>query len=458
MSQDILQSVHKVHFTGIGGSGMCPLAEMLLTLGYEVTGSDDYASDNLKRMQSLGIPVTLPLAAGNANHAELVIYTAAIQVDHPELASAAAKGIPLLERAELLGMLTRQYPRTVSVAGTHGKTGTTSMISQILLMADKDPSIFIGGRLPLINANGRAGQSGTMVCEACEFLDHYLNMKTSIGVILNVDADHLDYFGDINGVIASFKKFAQGAEECVIVNADDQNSMAAVKGIPNERLITYGREGDFDWSARNITAKNGAFGDYDLYHNGEFFAHITLGVPGGHNVDNSMAAAAAAYLCGATAEDIAAGLAAFHGAGRRFEFLGTACGVTVADDYAHHPTEITATLSAAKALPYHRVWAVFQPFTFSRTKRLLNEFAEALSAADTAVVCDILGSREQNTYGVSSEHIVQKMVNGVYLPAFDDVVAYLLEQVQEGDLVLTMGGGNVYKCAQQMLRELRAKE
>ncbi|MBE6756963.1 MAG: UDP-N-acetylmuramate--L-alanine ligase [Ruminococcaceae bacterium] len=455
LQQDILQSVRRVHFTGIGGSGMCPLAEILFSLGYEVSGSDDYASDNLKRMQSLGIAVTLPLAAGNADHAELVVYTAAIPTDHPELASAAAKGIPLIERAVFLGLLTRRYPHTVSVAGTHGKTGTTSMLSQILLKAELDPSIFIGGRLPLINANGRAGKSDWMVSEACEFLDHYLNMKTSVAVILNVDADHLDYFGDLNGVIASFKKFAEGAEQCVIANADDVPTMQAVADIPPEKLITYGRDLTCDWSAQNIGTHDGAFGEYDLYHKGTFFAHIRLGVPGAHNVSNSMAAAAAAHLCGATAEQIAVGLATFGGAGRRFEFLGKAAGITVADDYAHHPTEITATLTAAKALPYRRVWAVFQPFTYSRTKRLLNEFAAALSLADEALVCDILGSREQDAGEVSSADITALMKNGRYLPTFEDVIAYLKDNAADGDLVLTMGGGNVYKCAQQYLRALQ---
>jgi len=456
MSQhDILETVHRVHFTGIGGSGMCPLAEILLSLGYEVSGSDDYASDNLKRMQSLGIAVSLPLAAGNADHAELVVYTAAIPADHPELASAAANGIPLMERAVFLGLLTRRYPRTVSVAGTHGKTGTTSMLSQILLKAELDPSIFIGGRLPLINANGRAGKSEWMVSEACEFLDHYLNMKTSVAVILNVDADHLDYFGDLDGVVASFKKFAEGAEQCVVANADDAPTLRAVADIPPEKLITYGRDITCDWSAQNVGTHDGAFGEYDLYHKGEFFTHIRLGVPGAHNVHNSMAAAAAAFLCGATAEQIAVGLATFGGAGRRFEFLGKAAGITVADDYAHHPTEITTTLTAAKALPYRRVWAVFQPFTYSRTKRLLNEFAEALSLADEALVCDILGSREKDAGDVSSADITALMQNGRYLPTFEDVIAYLKENAADGDLVLTMGGGNVYKCAQQYLKTLQ---
>ncbi len=456
--QDILKTVHRVHFTGIGGSGMCPLAEILLSLGYEVSGSDDYASDNLKRMQSLGITVSLPLAAGNADHAELVVYTAAIRTDHPELASAAAKGIPLMERAVFLGLLTRRYAHTVSVAGTHGKTGTTSMLSQILLKAELDPSIFIGGRLPLINANGRAGKSDWMVSEACEFLDHYLNMKTSVAVILNVDADHLDYFGDLNGVIASFKKFAEGAEQCVVANADDAPAMQAVADIPAEKLVTYGRALTCDWSAQNIGTHGGAFGEYDLYHKGHFFTHIRLGVPGTHNVHNSMAAAAAAHLCGATAEQIAEGLATFGGAGRRFEFLGKARGITVADDYAHHPTEITATLTAAKALPYRRVWAVFQPFTYSRTKRLLSDFAAALSLADEALVCDILGSREQDAGDVSSADITALMQNGRYLPTFEDVIAYLKNHAEDGDLVLTMGGGNVYKCAQQYLKLLQDNE
>ena len=456
MSQkDILDSVRKIHFTGIGGSGMCPLAEMLWALGYRVTGSDDYASDNLKRMQSLGIPVTLPLAAGNADGAELVVYTAAISTEHPELKAAAARGIPLMERAKLLGLITRRYPRTVSVAGTHGKTSTTSMLAQILLTADLDPSVFIGGRLPLINANGRAGKSDLMVSEACEFLDHYLEMKTTVGIILNVDGDHLDYFGDLNGVIASFHKFAEGAEQYVIVNGEDAPAMKAVEGLPREKLIVYGYRDGCDWQAKNVGTHDGAYGEYDLYHGGVFFAHIRLGIPGAHNVQNSMAAAAAAYICGAGAEVIAKALEEYHGAGRRFEFLGTARGITVADDYAHHPTEITATLTAAKALPYKRVWAVFQPFTFSRTKRLLKDFAAALSIADEALVCDILGSREQDSGDVSSADITALMERGRYLPTFNDVTDYLLAHAREGDLVLTMGGGNVYRCAQQFLAKLK---
>lgn len=453
--RDLLQAVHRIHFVGIGGSGMSPLAEILHAQGFALTGSDDNESDNTARMRALGIPVHLGLAADNIGDAELVVYTAAVGEDNPELREARARGIPLLERARLLGMITRRYPNTVAVAGTHGKTTTTSMLAQILLGAGLDPTLFIGGRLPLIGANGRAGKSGTMVCEACEFRDHYLEMTPAISIILNIDADHLDYFGDLDGVIASFRRFAEQTTGTLIVNDDDENTRRAIAGFEDRRIIRYGR--DAEWSARDISFENGSYGVYRLFHDGRFFADIRLGVPGRHNVSNSLAAAAAAHLCGATPEQIAEGIAAFHGAGRRFEFLGSFGGVTVADDYAHHPTEITATLTAAKAMDYRRVWAVFQPFTFSRTARHLDEFAAALSLADEVVVSDIMGSREQNTFGVSSRQITDQLPGAHYLATFPEIADFVCRNVREGDLVLTMGGGNVYQCARMIAAGLQKK-
>ena len=448
--QEFLADIQRVHFVGIGGSGMCPLAEILHSQGFTLTGSDVSESDNVLRLRRLGIPVMMPQAAENIGDAQLVVYTAAVRADNPELTEAARRGIPLMDRATLLGKLSRMFPRTVAVAGTHGKTSTSSMLAQILLQANLDPSAFIGGRLPLIDANGRAGKSDVFVCEACEFKDHYLQMNPAISIILNVDADHLDYFGDLNGVIASFRKFATQTTDTLIVNADDPETLQAVEGLTHATVIRYGADIENDWSAQNVTFTDGSYGCYDLYHNGEFVTAVKLGVPGKHNVFNSLGAAAAAYLCGATGEQIAAGLESFHGAGRRFEFLGTVKGVTIADDYAHHPTEIAATLATAKALPYRRVWAIFQPFTFSRTARHLTEFATALSAADTAIVSDILGSREVNEWNVSSEQITEQMENGVYLPTFEEITAFLVPKLEEGDLVLTMGGGDVYKCARQI--------
>ncbi len=448
--QEFLPGIQRVHFVGIGGSGMCPLAEILHSLGFTLTGSDVSESDNVLRLRKLGITVCMPQAAENVGDAQLVVYTAAVRADNPELLEARRRGIPLMERATLLGKLSRRFPRTVAVAGTHGKTSTSSMLAQILLQADLDPSAFIGGRLPLIDANGRAGKSDVFVCEACEFKDHYLQMTPAISIILNVDADHLDYFGDLNGVIASFRQFATQTTGTLIVNADDPQALQAIERLTHATVIRYGADIQNDWSAQNITFVNGSYGCYDLYHNGTFQTAVQLGVPGKHNVFNSLGAAAAAHLCGATPRQIADGLAAFHGAGRRFEFLGEVKGITIADDYAHHPTEIAATLATAKALPYRRVWAIFQPFTFSRTARHLEEFAVALSSADRVIVSDILGSRETNEWNVSSRQITDRIAGGVYLPTFEEITDYILPRLEAGDLVLTMGGGNVYQCARRI--------
>ena len=453
VTDSILEQVHRIHFVGIGGSGMSPLAEILHAEGYQITGSDCGESDNRKRIEALGIPVYTGHRAENLGDTELVVYTAAVSRDNPELAAADARGIPVLERAKLLGILSRHYEQTVAVSGTHGKTTTTSMIAQILLEAGTDPSLFIGGRLPLIGANGRAGHSPYLICEACEFQDHYLEMTPAVAVVLNVDADHLDYFGTLDNVIRSFATFSAKATRAVIYNAEDANTCRAVEAAAAPK-ISFGTTEEADWSARQLTVFDGAYYAYDLYHDGSLFAHIRLGVPGRHNVLNSAAAAAAAFLCGATAEQIAVGLAHFRGAGRRFEFLGTFRGVTVADDYAHHPTEIAATLQAAKAMPYRRVWAVFQPFTYSRTAQHLQEFADTLSLADTAVVSDIMGSREQNDWNVSSTQIVERMTNGIYLPDFESIASFVAEQAAEGDLVITMGGGDVYKCARMIAAKL----
>lgn len=455
--KDILHCVKRIHFVGIGGSGMSPLAEILHSLGYTLTGSDVNESDNVNRLRTLGIPIFMGHAAENIGDAELVVFTAAVNAANPELTAARDRNIPLLERAKLLGMITRRYSNTVAVAGTHGKTTTTSMISQILLQAGLDPTLFIGGRLPLINANGRAGHTDTMVCEACEFQDHYLSMATDVAVILNVDADHLDYFGSLENVISSFRRFASGASRVVIANGNDENTCKALAQFADKPVIFYGLDETFPWHARNVTVHDGSYGEYDLYHNGVFQAHIQLGVPGMHNVANSVAAAAAANLCGATAEQIAEGLASFHGAGRRFEFLGSFAGVTIADDYAHHPTEISATLSAAKGMGYQRVWAIFQPFTFTRTARHLDGFVESLSLADKVIVSDIMGSREENTVHISSAQITDRIPGSLYIPAFAEITDYVTENVEPGDLVLTMGGGDVYKCARMIAARLKEK-
>ena len=447
----LLPGVRRVHFIGIGGSGMCSLAEILHAMGYEVSGSDDLESDNVARLRSLGISVSLPLAARNIRDPEAVVYTVAVSDTHPEMQAAKALGVPVIERAALLGMLTRHYPRSLAVAGTHGKTTTTSMVSQILLEAALDPTLVIGGRLPLIEANGRAGRSDILVCEACEFKDHFLQMAPAVSVILNIDADHLEYFGSLENIIRSFRRFSEQTGSILLVNGDDANTLRAVDGLEGKTIVRFGLAPENEWAALNIT-EGGPYGRYDLYHSGTFVAHIALSVPGRHNIANSVAAAAAASLLGASPAQIAAGLLHFGGAGRRFETVGTVRGVTIIDDYAHHPTEIAATLEAAKSLPHRRVWAVFQPFTFSRTARHLDAFADALSAADEAVVSDIMGSREVNTWNVSSSQITDRLPGSHYIPDFEVISRFVSEHVQEGDLVVTMGGGNIYQCA-RMIRD-----
>ena len=447
----LLPGVRRVHFIGIGGSGMCSLAEILHAMGYEVSGSDDLESDNVARLRSLGISVSLPLAARNIRDPEAVVYTVAVSDTHPEMQAAKALGVPVIERAALLGMLTRHYPRSLAVAGTHGKTTTTSMVSQILLEAALDPTLVIGGRLPLIEANGRAGRSDILVCEACEFKDHFLQMAPAVSVILNIDADHLEYFGSLENIIRSFRRFSEQTGSTLLVNGDDANTLRAVDGLEGKTIVRFGLAPENEWAALNIT-EGGPYDRYDLYHSGTFVAHVALSVPGRHNIANSVAAAAAASLLGASPAQIAAGLLHFGGAGRRFETVGTVRGVTIIDDYAHHPTEIAATLEAAKSLPHRRVWAVFQPFTFSRTARHLDAFADALSAADEAVVSDIMGSREVNTWNVSSSQITDRLPGSHYIPDFEGISRFVSEHVQEGDLVVTMGGGNIYQCA-RMIRD-----
>lgn len=451
---DFPANTKHIHFVGIGGSGMSPLAEILNGDGYIISGSDNNESDNLDRMRKMGATVYMGHSASNINGADLVVYTAAVSKDNPELIAAKENGILLMERAKLLGIITKAYPSTVAIAGTHGKTTTTSMISQITVEADLKPAIFIGGRLPLINANGQAGTNDLMICEACEFMDHYLEMKPSISIILNVDADHLDYFGSLENVIKSFHNFASNATNKVLYNADDENTKKAIIGIDENKLVSYGLSESYNWYAKNIQIINGAYGDFDLYHDGEFIEHIELNVPGKHNVSNAIVASAAAYYSGASNQQIKKGLYDFGGAGRRFELIKKANGITVIDDFAHHPTEITASLTTAKSMDFKRVIAIFQPYTYSRTYLHLDAFAKALSIADLAIVSEIMGSRETNEWNVHTTQITERMTTGKYIPEFEEITDYVLSIAKPGDLIITMGGGNVYRCARMIASKL----
>ena len=451
----LLKQVKRIHFIGIGGSGMCPLAEILHSEGYALSGSDNNESDTLARIRALGIPVTMGQRAENIEGAEMVVYTAALLKDNPELVAAKASGIPTFERAKLFGAISRLYKNCIGVCGTHGKTTVTSMTTQILLSADLDPSAVIGGKLPLIGANGRVGKSETFVCEACEFVDTFLELSPAVAVILNIDEDHLDYFKTLDNLILSFHKFAAMATDAVIYNGDDQNTLKAMKGIGGKTEITFGFAEKNDYSPANITDIRGAYYAFDVIYKGETLGHIQLKVPGRHNILNALAAIAASMHAGASFADCKKGLESFGGAGRRFENLGEYKGITFADDYAHHPAELRVTLEAAMKMGYNTVWAVFQPFTFSRTYMLMDDFAEVLQIPDRCVLTEIMGSREVNTYNVYTAQLAEKIPGSVWFNTFDEVADFVLQNAKAGDLVLTLGCGDIYKAAKIMIKKLQ---
>ena len=440
----IIKQVKRVHMIGIGGSGMCPLAEILHSKGYILTGSDNNESDPLKRIKDMGIKVFMGHSAENIGDAELVVYSAAISQENPEIVAAKEKGIPTMERSLLLGALTRFYDNVIGVCGTHGKTTVTSMISQILLLNKMEPTAVIGGRLPITNTNGFAGKSETMVCEACEFVDTFLQMTPDITVLLNIDNDHLDYFKTMDNLVLSFHKFLSMSSKSYI-NGDDELAIKAADSIDAD-IVTFGFGDKNDYYAENV--KPGKFGfSFDVIKNGELQINIELRAPGRHNVLNALAAFAVCSEQGVSAQGIKDAIEKFTGAGRRFEFLGEYNGFTLADDYAHHPTEIKATLNAAKQLNYKNVIAVFQPFTFSRTALLKDEFIEALSVADKVILTPIMGSREVNTYGIYSEDIAKKLADAVVVDGFENIADKIIDVAEKGDIVITMGGGDIYKAA-----------
>ncbi|MBQ1239512.1 MAG: UDP-N-acetylmuramate--L-alanine ligase [Ruminococcus sp.] len=449
----LLNEIKRIHFIGIGGSGMCPIAEILMSEGYEISGSDMNEGETLDKMKGYGIPVYMGHAAENIKGAELVVYSAAVKETNPERQAAAEQGIPCIERSVMLGVVTRRYRRSIAVSGTHGKTSTTAMLSQILIGSGFDPSAIIGGKLPFIGGNSYVGQSDIIVCEACEYVDTFLELNPFISIILNVDADHLDYFKNLDNIKKSFHQFAKQTTGLLVLNGDDANTLDSVKDVQLEK-ITFGFGENCDYRAVNVSADKGVHEQYDLYHHGEKLCSVKLIVPGKHNVYNSLAAAATAHYLGATPAEISENLHKFGGVHRRFEILGTPGGVTVADDFAHHPTELTATLNAAMAMGFRHVWAVFQPHTFSRTAMLLDDFAKALQIPDTAIISEILPVRETNTYNIYSRDLGAKVPGSVCLDTFEEITDYVCRNAKEGDLILTMGGGNVYMCANMILKQL----
>ncbi len=454
---DLLKKVKHVHFIGIGGSGMCPLAEIMLSLGYTITGSDNNDTATFRKIEKDGAKVFIPQKKENIpKDTEMVIYTNAILSGNEELQYAKTH-FPTFERAELLGAFSRIFTNCIGVCGTHGKTTTSSMLTQILLTAGLDPSAVIGGKLPAINAYGRFGKSQNFVCESCEFNNTFLHMNADVAVVLNIDEDHLDFFKNLDNIKASFRQFCENTTRTIIYNSDDANTLSMLEGIEGKKMVSFGTNPGAEWQARNINIPGGFSSSYDVYHNGKFVTKAELSVPGEQNILNSLAAFAAAFESGATPKDICRGLKEFKGASRRFELRGTYCGITIADDYAHHPKEIEVTLNAAKQMGFKRVWAVHQPFTFSRTALLLDDFADVLSIADKCVISAIMGSREVNTTGIKAADLAAKVPGSVQIDEFQDIAQYLFDNCREGDLVLTLGCGDVYKISDMLIELYKNK-
>ena len=446
-----------VHFIGIGGISMSGLAEVLLGRGFRITGSDAKASPLTEKLEQKGAEIYIGQSADNIKEGtDCVVYTAAIHPDNPEFAAAKASGIPMLTRAELLGEIMQNYKVPIAVSGTHGKTTTTSMCSHILMEGGLDPTVSVGGILPSIGGNIRVGGSENFITEACEYTNSFLSFYPKIELILNVDADHLDFFKDLDDIADSFHRFAMLLPEdgTLIINRDTAKYDTVTGGIRSE-LITYSMNGEADYTASDVRYDDHGCGTFTCVERGTPIGEFSLRVPGEHNVSNALAAIALGRKVGLSASEIAKGLAGFAGTERRFEYKGTVNGAAVIDDYAHHPTEIRATLTAAKNYPHKRLIVAFQPHTYSRTKALLHEFASALSEADEVVAADIYAAREKNTFGISSADLcaeIQKLGTKAVLPgSFEEIEKYIKSQLREGDLLITMGAGNIVEVGEHLI-------
>jgi len=444
----------RVHLVGIGGVSMCPLAEVLQGMGLTVQGSDMTDSSTVKHLRSLGISVFIGHNADNLGDCDLVIRTAAVHDSNPEIAGAVARGIPVYERAQAWGAIMQRYSNALCVSGTHGKTTTTSMCTHIFMAAQADPTVMIGGTLPLLHAGYRVGHGNTIILESCEYCNSFLHFFPTVAVILNVEADHLDFFKDLHDIERSFHKFAELVPNAghVIVNADNAGAMESVEGLSHS-VFTFGMEHSADCTAANLTTDENGAPVFDILVRGEQYAHVTLHVYGHHNILNALAAAASAYVLGIPGSAVEEGLASFTGAGRRFERKGTFNGAEIYDDYAHHPDELHALLSTVKQLPYKRIIVAFQPHTYSRTTAFFEQFVEELKLADVAILAEIYAAREQNTLGISSSDLCRNIPGSVYCSTLDKVTEQLRTLAQPGDLILTVGAGDIYRAGEKLLKK-----
>lgn len=447
----------KVHFIGIGGISMSGLAEILVDAGFKVTGSDRAPSDITRGLEEKGIKVYYAQKGENIEEdTKLVVYTAAIKEDNPEYARSKELKLEMLTRAELLGQIMKNYETPIAVSGTHGKTTTTSMLTQILLNAQTDPTVSVGGILKAIGGNIRIGHTGMFITEACEYTNSFLSFFPKISIILNIEEDHLDFFKDINDIRASFKKFANLLPEdgLLVINADIDDYEEITRECKC-KVLTVSANTTADYTAKDISYDDKGCAEFIAVDKEGKEISLKLSVPGKHNVSNALSALAVAKFLDINNETIMSGLCDFNGTDRRFQYKGKIGDVTIIDDYAHHPTEIKATLDAAKNYPHNKLWLVFQPHTYTRTKSLFDDFVTALSNADEVVLADIYAAREKDTLGVSSAQLAEAINNNGtkadYFGSFDEIENFLLKNCSPGDLLITMGAGDIVKVGESLL-------
>lgn len=448
-SQEIKQYIQPgrhVHLVGIGGVSMRPLGLVLKGMGLLVTGSDMNSSVSTDELIAQGIHVSIGHRADNIQGADCIIRTAAAHNDNPEIQAARAAGVPIFERAQAWGVIMQEYKNAICFSGTHGKTTATSMMTHILMAAEWDPTVMIGGYLPMLHAGHRVGHGDTIVLESCEYCDSFLNFYPTLAVVLNIEADHLDYFKDLKAIEHSFHQFAELATDRILVNGDDANTLDAMEGLS---YVTFGLGEQNRIRAVNTSAD---WQHLDVLCDGQLYCHLDLKVLGRHNVLNALSAAGAAWLLGVPGEAVSAGLATFTGANRRLQFKGKFNGADVYDDYAHHPGELSATIDAVRSMNYKRIILAFQPHTYTRTHALFHDFVQELRKPDVTVLAEIYAARERNTVGISSMDIQKEIPGSVYCETLPQVTAYLRSIAQEGDVILTVGAGDIYRAGEALFQ------
>lgn len=451
---EFLNKGRRGHLIGVGGVSMSPLAEVLSGMGLVISGSDISESERTSHLRELGIEVIIGQERENITpDMDFVVRTAAAHDDNPEIVRARELGIPVFERTQAWGAIMKGYRNALCISGTHGKTTTTSMCTHILMAAEQDPTVMIGGTLPLLKAGHRVGSGDTIVMESCEYYNSFLSFYPTVAVILNIEEDHLDFFKDIDDIKKSFREFALHVPQngYIVANLDDENTMDAIKGI-ERNVVTFGLTPKADVYAKNIVSI-GSLTEFDIIYKGKTLEHVTIHVPGEHNIKNALAASAASICLGLKPTAIKYGLAGFSGAGRRFEFKGKYNGADVYDDYAHHPGEVKALLDAVENLGYKRTVVVFQPHTYSRTKALFGDFVRQLRRPDLVYLAEIFAAREKNILGISSADLAAEIDGARFFKTFEEIEDSLRIEAQPGDLILTVGAGNVYRIGEHLLEE-----